>query len=61
MESLAKLGERLKKLPEGWQYRSRILTEDLVLDLDRAKRFMPWETNTVSTTRGSLLRSVNFV
>jgi hypothetical protein len=33
MESLPKLGEQLKKLPEGWQYRTRILTEDLVLDL----------------------------
>jgi hypothetical protein len=33
MESLPKLGEQLKKLPQGWQYRARILTEDLVLDL----------------------------
>jgi hypothetical protein len=33
MESLPKLGEQLKKLPKGWQYRTRILTEDLVLDL----------------------------
>jgi hypothetical protein len=33
MESLAKLGEQMKKLPEGWQYRGRTLTEDLVLDL----------------------------
>jgi hypothetical protein len=33
MESLPKLGERLKKLPEGWQYRTRLLTEDLILDL----------------------------
>jgi hypothetical protein len=32
MESLAKLGERLK-LPTGWQYRTRVLTEDLVFDL----------------------------
>jgi hypothetical protein len=31
--SLAKLGERLKELPEGWRYRTRELTEDLVLDL----------------------------
>jgi hypothetical protein len=31
--SLPKLGERLKKLPKGWQYRTRTLTEDLVLDL----------------------------
>jgi hypothetical protein len=33
LESLPKLGEKLKKLPKGWQYRTRILTEDLVLDL----------------------------
>jgi hypothetical protein len=31
--SLPKLGEQLKKLPKGWQYRIRKLTEDLVLDL----------------------------
>jgi hypothetical protein len=33
MDSLPQLGERLQKLPEGWQYRTRILTEDLVMDL----------------------------
>jgi hypothetical protein len=33
IESLPKLGEQMKKLPKGWQYRTRILTEDLVLDL----------------------------
>ena len=33
MESLPKLGDRMKKLPQGWQYRTRTLTEDLVLDL----------------------------
>ena len=33
MESLARLGEQMKKLPKGWQYRTRTLTEDLVLDL----------------------------
>jgi len=33
MQSLPKLGERMKKLPKGWQYRTRTLTEDLVLDL----------------------------
>jgi hypothetical protein len=33
IESLPKLGEQMKKLPKGWQYRSRTLTEDLVLDL----------------------------
>jgi hypothetical protein len=33
LEALPKLGERLKKLPDGWKYRTRILTEDLVLDL----------------------------
>ena len=31
-ESLATLGEKMT-LPEGWQYRTRILDEDLVLDL----------------------------
>jgi hypothetical protein len=31
--SLPKLGEKLKKLPKGWKYRTRSLTEDLVLDL----------------------------
>jgi len=31
--SLAKLGQQMKELPKGWQYRSRILSEDLVLDL----------------------------
>ncbi len=33
MESLPKLGERMKNLPKGWKYRTRMLTEDLVLDL----------------------------
>jgi hypothetical protein len=33
IESLAKLGEQMKQLPKGWQYRTRALTEDLVLDL----------------------------
>jgi hypothetical protein len=33
MESLATLGERMKQLPQGWQYRTRTLTEELVLDL----------------------------
>ncbi|MCI0447075.1 hypothetical protein L0152_28200 [bacterium] len=32
-DSLAGLGKRMGKLPEGWQYRTRVLTEDLVLDL----------------------------
>ena len=31
-ESLASLGDKLN-LPEGWQYRTRVLTEDLTLDL----------------------------
>jgi hypothetical protein len=33
IDSLPKLGEKLKKLPKGWQYRTRDLTADLVLDL----------------------------
>ena len=33
IESLGTLGERLKHLPTGWQYRTRLLSEDLVLDL----------------------------
>jgi hypothetical protein len=32
MESLAKLGEQMT-LPTDWKYRTRLLTEDLVLDL----------------------------
>jgi hypothetical protein len=31
--TLAKLGEQMKKLPPGWHYRTRTLTEDLILDL----------------------------
>ena len=31
--SLAKLGEQMKDLPKGWQYRTRLLSADLVLDL----------------------------
>jgi hypothetical protein len=37
IDSLPKLGEKLKKLPKGWQYRTRTLTEDLVLDLTPEK------------------------
>jgi hypothetical protein len=33
IDSLPRLGQKLKKLPKAWQYRTRILTEDLVLDL----------------------------
>ena len=33
IESLAKLGDKMKELPKGWQFRTRILTEDLILDL----------------------------
>lgn len=33
LASLPNLGEHLKKLPKGWQYQTRTLTEDLVLDL----------------------------
>jgi hypothetical protein len=32
LESLAKLGEQMT-LPTGWKYRTRVLTEDLLLDL----------------------------
>ena len=32
LESLAKLGEKMT-LPEGWHYRSRILDDDLILDI----------------------------
>ncbi len=32
IESLARLGDKLT-LPDGWQYRTRVLTEDLTLDL----------------------------
>lgn len=37
MESLETLGDKLKLLPERWKYRSRVLTEDLVLDLSPDK------------------------
>jgi hypothetical protein len=33
IDTLPKLGEKMRKLPKGWQYRTRVLTEDLVLDL----------------------------
>ena len=33
IESLGTLGEQMKQLPTGWQYRTRVLTEDLILDL----------------------------
>ncbi len=33
LESLPTLGEKMKLMPEGWQYRTRTLTEDLELDL----------------------------
>lgn len=33
LEWLPKLGEKLTKLPKDWQYRTRMLNEDLVLDL----------------------------
>jgi hypothetical protein len=32
-DCLQKLGNQLKGLPRGWEYRTRILTEDLILDL----------------------------
>ena len=33
VESLATLGDRFKKLPEGWNYRVNVLTKDLVMNL----------------------------
>ena len=33
LDSLPNLGEKLTKLPKDWKYRTRTLTEDLVLDL----------------------------
>jgi hypothetical protein len=33
IESLSKLGDELKLLPSGWEYRTRVRREDLVLDL----------------------------
>ena len=32
-ESLETLGDQFKELPEGWDYRVNVLTEDLVMDL----------------------------
>ena len=37
MEALETLGTKLTLLPEGWKYRSRVLTEDLRLDLSPAE------------------------
>ena len=37
IESLPSLGQRLKQLPKGWKFRTRTLTEDLVLDLGSGK------------------------
>ena len=33
IDSLAKLGGQMKQLPAGWKYRTRVLAEDLVMDL----------------------------
>lgn len=33
MTSLATMGDEMKKLPAGWKYQTRILTENLALDL----------------------------
>jgi hypothetical protein len=33
LESLKALGEQFKQLPENWHYRTRILSEDMILDL----------------------------
>jgi hypothetical protein len=48
IESLAKLGEQMKLLPKSWQYRTRALTEDLVLDLGPDKTTPP-EMNSINT------------
>ena len=32
IESLAKLGDHMK-LPKGWQYRTRVLADDLIINL----------------------------
>jgi hypothetical protein len=57
IESLAELGEQMKELPAGWQYRSRELTDDLVIDLgpDRTiytvgDEFHQYYTRTPETT-----------
>lgn len=39
LEWLPTLGERFKKLPKGWSYRTRILEKDLILDLKRDEQF----------------------
>ena len=33
IESLGTLGDQMNQLSMGWQYRTRVLTEDLILDL----------------------------
>ena len=35
-ENLDQLGGKLKNLPEGWKFETKVLTEDLVLDTGRA-------------------------
>jgi hypothetical protein len=37
IESLPSLSEKLNQLPKDWKYRTRTLTEDLVLDLGPEK------------------------
>ena len=54
IESLAKLGEQMKQLPKGWQYRTRALTEDLVLDLGPDKTiYAVGDEFSINTTRAS--------
>ena len=33
LSTLGTLGDRMKQLPKGWEYRTRVLTEDLIIDL----------------------------
>ena len=39
LDWLPTLGERFESLPEGWSYRTRVLEEDLILDLKRDEQF----------------------
>jgi hypothetical protein len=42
IEGMATLDKRLKNLPEGWKFRTEILTEDLVIKADGKQRIM-WD------------------
>ena len=38
IDSLDQLGSKLKNLPKGWTFETKVLTEDLVLDTAEVRR-----------------------